>query len=161
MNTYSTLIPTAFDRHITVEGRETWLVAPVSQTRDSKPLERSNFECFVTGLGGEGDDVEVHRFGHWGPGWYEVVLVRPDTLAAAKAQEMAGSLEDFPVLDESHFSRLEDQEAQEVWAKCYRTHERVEYIREHRSQFEFVSLADMLGCVRGKYFAGYASELIS
>lgn len=38
--------------------------------------------------------------------------------------------------------------------------ERVEYIRKHRSQFEFRDFADMLGCVRGKYFAGYASELI-
>lgn len=55
----------------------------------------------------------------------------------------------------------ETEAAQEVWRTCYSDAERIDYIREHRSQFEFRSFADMLGCVRGRYFAGYASELLS
>lgn len=30
----------------------------------------------------------------------------------------------------------------------------------HREQFEFYTFAELLGCVRGKFFAGYASELL-
>jgi hypothetical protein len=33
-------------------------------------------------------------------------------------------------------------------------------MREHRSQFDARSFADLLGCARGKYFLGYASELL-
>lgn len=57
-------------------------------------------------------------------------------------------------------SEAEEEQAQEVWRDCYRPKARIEYIREHREQFEFRSFADMLGCVRGRYFAGYASELL-
>jgi hypothetical protein len=64
-------------------------------------------------------------------------------------------------LDESDFSEVEQEEANETWRNCYDVSERVKYIREHRSQFEFHDLGDMLGCVRGNYFAGYASELLS
>lgn len=52
------------------------------------------------------------------------------------------------------------EEAQRVWAKCYSEKERIEYIRKNRNQFEFHSIADIIGCVRGKYFLGYESELI-
>lgn len=37
---------------------------------------------------------------------------------------------------------------------------RIKYIREHESQFEFRNWRDMLGCVRGKYFAGIPCELL-
>jgi len=33
-------------------------------------------------------------------------------------------------------------------------------IREYRNQFEFRDFADMLACARGKYFAGWAGELL-
>lgn len=69
MRTYSSHRPTTFDSHIELEDREDWFLAPVSLTRDSGPLEESNFAVVLADLGGESDDVEVHRFGHWGPGW--------------------------------------------------------------------------------------------
>jgi hypothetical protein len=56
---------------------------------------------------------------------------------------------------------VEDRYAQETWRSCYNDAERIEYIRDHRDQFEFRTFADMLGCARGRYFAGYASELIN
>ena len=104
-------------------------------------------------------DVEVHRFGHWACGWFEIVLIRPDSDAHIKALEIQSKLEDYPILSENDFSNEEDAEAQLTWRECYSNTGRVVYIREHRSQFEFRSFAEMLACVRGKFFAGYASEM--
>jgi hypothetical protein len=44
--------------------------------------------------------------------------------------------------------------------KNYNIEERIKYIRENESQFEFSSYSDLISVVRGKYFIGYASELI-
>lgn len=89
-------------------GRADWLVCPVSRTRDTADLlEVSNWEAQLEALGGEGPDAEVHRFGHWGPGWFELVLVRPGTPAETKAEEIAGALEEYPVLDDEDHSRRE------------------------------------------------------
>lgn len=163
MQQYKDYAPTGFDAKgafIHDERRE-WLVLPVIQTRDSGPLDRSNFESALEALGGESDNVQVHRFGHWGPGWFEIIIVKPDTKEAKTAEEIEEKLANYPVLDESHYSRLESEEADEVWKNCYREKDRIEYIRKHRSQFDFRDFADMMGCIRGRYFAGYASELIN
>jgi hypothetical protein len=65
------------------------------------------------------------------------------------------------VLNENDFSEREQEAADETWRNCYREKERIKYIRAHRSQFSFASFRDLLDCVRGKFFAGYASELIN
>jgi hypothetical protein len=57
-------------------------------------------------------------------------------------------------------SVVEGEEAERVWRDYYNDKERIEYIRDHRSQFEFQSFAEMLGCCRGKWFNGYSSELL-
>ena len=147
-----------------------WFIA-AAQTRDSDCLERSNFRSFKQALNelqavkdwqGEFTPVAVESFSHWAVGWCEYLLIDPECTEAVKlAEELRESLEDYPVLDEHDFSQLEQDEASETWRNCYREKERIKYIREHRSQFEFQSFADLLGCVRGKYFAGYASELLS
>lgn len=118
--TYAEFRPTAFDRHINIddgdESREHWYVAPVSQTRDSGALDRVNFAAAVRILGGESETVEVHRFGHWGPGWFEILIVNPADETAVKAlQELASRLEDYPVLDEDELSRVEYDEACSGW----------------------------------------------
>lgn len=163
MKQYKEFRPTAFDPKgaFINDERLEWLVAPVSQNRDSGPLDRSNFECCLKALGGENESVQVHRFGHWGPGWFEIILVKPGTPEAKTAEEIESALADYPVLDDEHFSQLEHEEADQIWKNCYREKDRIEYIREHRSQFEFRDFADLIGCVRGNYFAGYASELIN
>ena len=161
MKTYKEFRPTSFDHHIEIEDRENWLLVPVSQTRDSGCLARSNFETAVKMLGGESEDVEIHRFGHWGPGWIEVIIVNPDNNGLVLvATEIEASLESYPVLDDEDFSQKENDEANEVWMNYYNEKERVEYIRRNRSQFDFRDFADMVRSVRGEYFAGYASELI-
>ena len=145
----------------------------LGRNRDSDCLVNSNFDTALSrvravmskdSVPGEDDcaTVQVVSENHWLCGWVEWVAIHPsDTAAVAEAEAIESELENYPVLDEEDFSRREDEEAQTVWRNCYNVRERVEYIRRHRSQFEFRDLADMLACVRGKYFAGYACELIN
>jgi hypothetical protein len=142
-----------------LEDREDWLMVPVSQTRDSEALDRVNFAAALSILGGEGEDVEVHRFGHWGPGWYEVIIVRPGTEAAKGAEDIAARLEDYPVLDEDELSREEWEEACAMW-EGMRPKDRIEYMRDHWSLFSFANFSELLACARGNVFCGVASELI-
>lgn len=165
--TYATFQPTGFDSRANfvahdseaIDSIQSWLVGP-SRTRDSDCLEESNFAVILKDLGGEGDNVQVHRFGHWACGWYELILIRPETPEAASWAEWETALDDYPVADEDDFSEREQDAADETWRHCYSDAQRVGYIRDNRSQFEFHSFADMLGCVRGNYFAGYPSELL-
>ena len=130
------------------------------RSRDSDALERSNFECMLNLLG-ESETVIVVNESHWAVGWVEWIAIHEsDTKALETANEIQARLEDYPVIDEDHWSRLEMDEANEVWRECYSPKERIEYVRKFRNQFEFQGFQDMLGCVRGRYFAGYASELI-
>lgn len=135
--------------------------AGLGQSRDSDALERSNFVCMLQALGGESETVIVVRESHWAVGWVEWIAIHQDDAKALElADEVQDQLESYPVVNEDHWSQLEDEEAQEVWANCYSPEERLAYIRKHRNQFEFHDYSDLLGCVRGKYFAGYASELL-
>jgi hypothetical protein len=88
--------------------------------------------------------------------------VRAGSPEHEKAKVIADKLEDYPVVDEDDFSELEDETAEQVWRDCYsdRDRDRVEYIRGHENQFDFHNYADLLGCARGKYFSGYAGELL-
>lgn len=146
-----------------------WLIA-CAMNRDSDALGRSNFRCFEQALktlpevkewSGEYTPVTVERSNHWACGWVDYLIVNPECKSAvALAEQLRESLEDYPVLDEEHFSQVESDEANEVWANCYDVAERLEYIRKHRSQFEFHDYRDMVACVRGHYFSGYACELL-
>lgn len=116
MERYRDFAPTPFDnKGAFLSDRQDWFVVPVTRTRDSDLLAQSNFEAALKLLGGESDDVEVHRFGHWGPGWYEIILVRPGSDAEKKAQEIADSLESYPVLDDEDLSNREYEAACEYW----------------------------------------------
>jgi len=145
----------------------------LSRNRDSGCLTESNFAKGLEAIGGESmgeaadDDgepeslVQVVREGHWACGWIEWIAIHQDaTEALRKADEIAGALESYPVLDESDFSEREQVEAEQVWKNCYNEKERIEYIRKYRGQFDFLDFAELLSNVRGKYFSGYASELI-
>ncbi len=118
MNPYKKYRPTGFDPAgaFLDEDRQEWLVVNVSRNRDSDCLAESNFNTFLEGLGGESDNVEVHRFGHWACGWYEIILI--DAKAediVALAQEMEDALENYPVLDEEDLSKREDEAEEESW----------------------------------------------
>jgi hypothetical protein len=173
---YSEFKPSAYDRiGLGLQACQNWLVAPTGRNRDSDCLTESNWECQLGELravaedgegqpeGPEDNDAQwfVASFNHWACGWFEIVLVRPGSEAHKVAEDIARRLEDYPVLDEDDFGDRERTEADRVWSECYDTEDRIEYIRENREQFEFSSLADMLSCVRGNYFAGYPGELLS
>jgi len=163
MTTYSEHRPTVSDRNISFgDERDSWYLAPCSQTRDSCALTRSNWEnqeLALTEVDDSGETWEIHRYGHWGPGWYEIAIVKPNTEAAKMAEGLEAALAVYPVLDETDYAEKETTEANEIWENCYNESERIAYIREHRSQFDFDSWSDLCQVVRGKYFAGYASEL--
>jgi hypothetical protein len=67
---------------------------------------------------------------------------------------------DNPAVDEEHLSKVKQEDADLTWRDGFRVEDRVAYIRQHRQQFEFGGFADLLGCVRGSYFKGHASELL-
>jgi len=146
----------------------------LGRNRDSDCLTNSNFEKGleavqsvmspdpVPGDPDEAATVLVVSENHWAVGWVEWIAIHEsDKAAIAESERIESALESYPVLDEEDFSDREMNEANEVWRDCYNPLERIAYIRGHRGQFEFHDFADLLNCVRGNYFAGYASELIS
>lgn len=149
-----------------------WLVV-MTKHRDADCLSRSNFRCALQLLGGNGnegakgsqeinDNLAIEEASHWAVGWLQYLIINPEAKElVAKAERMLEKLEDYPVLSDADFSNLETEEANEVWQNCYRVKGRLQYIRAHRDQFEFRDLRDMLANVRGKYFSGYASELLN
>jgi len=81
------------------------------QHRDSDVLTRSNFEVGLERLGGESETVEVIHEGHWAVGWVQWIKIDGSNIEALNlADEMAGDILDYPVLDESHWSEKEHDE---------------------------------------------------
>ena len=148
-----------------------WFVF-LGRNRDSDDLTNSNFDCGLAAVKAvankelscdkdEMASIQVVSENHWLCGWVEWIAIHEfDTAALECADKLMKRLDNYPVLNEEDWSRRESEHADSVWKDCYNVGERVEYIRKHSSQFEFRSFADMMGCVRGKYFGGYASELI-
>ena len=132
----------------------------LTRTRDSRCLEESNWRSALRVLGGESDTVVIHRFGHWACGWWESLAVLEGTAAYTVAEEIAKRLRGLPGCRRRRLERTRIEEADRVWRDCYDARERIAYIRKHRTQFEFHGWADLAGCVRGRYFAGYAGELV-
>lgn len=119
---YKDFQPTGMDsKGLGLPERQDWLVVGIAHNRDSDILTQSNWQVLSRELekaeeGKSGEsDWEIHRFGHWGPGWFELVLVRPETQIAKVAQELEDCLSEYPVLDESHYSDLENQEIEQYW----------------------------------------------
>jgi hypothetical protein len=93
-------------------GLELVVVSGVGRNRDSELLDESNFEAALEMLGGESKSVvEVHRFGHWGCGWFELILVNPKAIKKLKiAYEVTELLNHYPVLDDSDYYEREADE---------------------------------------------------
>lgn len=160
LQVYANFRPTAHDTAgLNCADKQDWLVVPCNRNRDSDCLAESNFATALARLGGSSETCSVCRFGHWACGWFEIILIHPSR--ASEGESIAEDLDGYPVLDESDFSEREMTAAHETWEHCFDTRERIAYIRQHRTQFEFHDLAHMAGCVRGKYFCGYESELLS
>jgi hypothetical protein len=143
---------------------EGWYSAGFGQSRDSSSLERSNFQSAYAVLSplsidlstethdipGRFDDetsVQIVRESHWAVGWVEWIAVHASNVAALdKARELCARANNYPVLDEAHWSQLEDEECEQVWRECFTVADRVRYLREH--SYTASSLADILQAVR-------------
>ncbi|MHC4310848.1 MAG: hypothetical protein ACYSW3_00070 [Planctomycetota bacterium] len=137
MQRYREFQPTGFDPKGAFLGddQQDWFVVPVSRTRDTGAFSDSNFESALAMLGGEEPGlVEVHNFGHWGPGWFEIIIVAPyydreeirsgawiETIEAQVAHEIESALADYPCLDEMDLSDREVEAQDEAWESWARS----------------------------------------
>ena len=113
-----------------------WMVAGSTRTRDSDCLEESNFHTTVKMLGGESDDVQIVREGHWACGWVEWIAVKGDSVA--KLADIDQRLESYPILDDEDFSQREDDACKLVWETCYSTpKQRAAYLRRKKCILNF------------------------
>ena len=85
-----------------------WLIV-ASQHRDSDTLTRSNFRVLAARLAGTTATTEESC--HWAVGWVErLIVARTDRAALRVALAAHKAIDDYPVLDESDWSELEDSE---------------------------------------------------
>lgn len=88
----------------------------VGRSRNSDALERSNFECMLRDLGGESETVVVVRESHWAVGWVEWIAIHEsDAKALEIADDTRAAMDDYPVVDEDHFSQTEWDECADFW----------------------------------------------
>lgn len=118
MKTLREYFPTSFDHSPAVfrdmQDKGSWLVAPCRRNRDSDALQRANFDSQMKSLEGCEADFEVCSFGHWACGWYEIVVVRPDTHAAHVAVDLEDALEQYPALNEMLWSQYEYEDEMHI-----------------------------------------------
>jgi hypothetical protein len=101
---------------------EGWFSSGFGRSRDSSVLEESNFQVAsktLLALATDNDDestVQIVREGHWAVGWVEWIAIHGSNAAAlAKARELCAKVEDYPALDEDHWSNLEYERAMDYW----------------------------------------------
>lgn len=129
---YREFRPTSFDsRGLALYDQQHWLVHPCSHTRDSGIRTESNFSVALADLGGESETVEVHRFGHWGPGWFEIIVIDPsDEERVRIANDHESSLDNYPVLSDEDCSSREYEAVMDYW-KYMSLIERIELCAKH------------------------------
>lgn len=83
--------------------QQDWLVVPIIQNRDSNHLSKSNFDTAHQWISEVADlkepEYQVHRFGHYGHGWFEIILVKPNTKCHSVAQVICDEMDNYPILD--------------------------------------------------------------
>lgn len=110
--------------------KQGWELAGFGMTRDSDPLEISNFHSAAACLlptdnlertpghtmgdllpdAAYADDdatAAVHRVKHWAVGWVDEILVKTNTIPALIAKDLREKLEDYPVVNEHHYCETE------------------------------------------------------
>lgn len=110
----------------------------IGHHRDSDTVTESNWQvtCAAIPETGEYDPddptsgVIIVRENHWAVGWVEWLAIHETCEAALRqADKFAQEIDDYPILDESHFSDLEYAQAAEYW-RTMRITERIDYLRE-------------------------------
>lgn len=114
LRTYGQYRPTACDTAgLGLDDRQAWLVAPCGLNRDSGVRDESNWHAQLKALGGESETCEVHRFGHWACGWFEIAIVDPSR--ADEIESIVNALASYPILDDNDCSQRESDAADAAW----------------------------------------------
>jgi hypothetical protein len=74
-----------------------------------------NFDVVREALNQRGIEYEQHQIEHWGPGWIDILLVRPTDVAREYLAQVAASLEDNIVLSDDLLSERKAKVAFETW----------------------------------------------
>jgi len=131
---------------------ETWNEYYVFLTvnRDSDCLERSNYECAIKEISEKwervGKDYENGLYGylpyddlpyqevkenHFLCGWIGWIAIHKDCQPLVElAETLEKRLDDYPILNEEHYSQLENDEAYRYWESC-NTSDRIEMCKKH------------------------------
>ena len=110
MKKYKNWKPGPHDRRgLNLKKRQEWLVIPCIKTRDGGPIERSNFQVIFDKfeeLDPDEENWEIHSFNHWACGWFEIIIVKEDSLPEKAAIEFESLLETYSILDEERCCQL-------------------------------------------------------
>ena len=122
MQKYTDYSPTAFDtKGLNAEEnnlQDFYIVG--GQNRDSDVYTRANFKAIMNRYNNqENDNLQIHRFGHWACGWFELILVKKDTPEYEIALDIEHSLKDYPILDDDLLSEMETEDEIETLENCY------------------------------------------
>jgi hypothetical protein len=124
---YKDFAPTGFDyKGFCLHERQGWYVAPCTYTRDTGLLSLATWASQLEIL--VGTEYEIHRLGHWGCGWFEIVLVHPDHLEVV--EEIEAALAYYPVLDDELYSSMVHTAAEEYWENAS-IQDRIEILAEN------------------------------
>lgn len=98
------------------DDAEEWLVTGIGRNRDSRLLDRVNFDSACARLERAGVEHTVKRAGHWAVGWVEDLVIRVgDERAIAAVTEIRDALENYPILDDEAYSAAEDAATWDDW----------------------------------------------
>lgn len=90
-----------------------WFVAPVVRTRDDDALERSNWRVVTRDLmqcANAENTLVIQHTRHWACGWFELMLIEPNSEAYKCASEWEIMLKDYPIACEEDYASEEFEE---------------------------------------------------
>lgn len=135
MKTYATWTPTPMDHSMgTFAEEHDWIVGPISITRDTPAwsVDASNWRVVLAQL--ENLDPETwctKTHGHWGPGWYQIILAQPGTEAHQVLAEAKVTLSDNVLLDDDEYFHTRRIHKTEQWENAS-YEDRVEWLEKAR-----------------------------
>lgn len=156
-----------------------YYVAPVSRHRDSDILTESNWKSQWKDLSPlradvDSDDIQSPKIvleSHWAVGWVEWVAIHESNAEALRvADELAASLESYPVLDEESHSRMEWDEYADSWgsygcrdfiralSRKFQLADSTSYVLQDASEDEFREWFQSL-IPSGEYFTHHSDGL--
>lgn len=116
---------------------EDYYSAGFGQSRDSDTLEESNFAVASEELlklnsdYGDETTVQIVRENHWAVGWVEWIAIHWSNIQAyQRALQLCEQTEDYPVLDEDHWSNLEYEKATSYW-DSESIHSRLDWLKRY------------------------------